>query len=301
MFQATDLFFSDEEAWNECVDTEQCQKVSGQTTKRKGKGKGSARKCQKKRTLDKAKYTKNQLKPSKRRKATEDAPKEVADSKETAGKDTVTTELARAHSRKSLIKAERKRLTDVIQKLNPSATAIEVCTAVKQQVPAHDKSLEAFTLAVMPSATTFLIEHLQKSFIELYDGCTGKDRYLNFQLKWHNRCGMLLVDRNSDLDRFNLHPSEPFAKEIVTVLSKWKSICIPHLKLKCAFKSFLILYCSAAFDVFLRKCHGVLNQSGSTITNSNEEIVQKDGYDVYLRFGGAALATMLHSRLKVVV
>ena len=153
-------------------------------------------------------------------------------------KNTVTTEPARAHNRKSLIKAERKRLTDAIQKLNPSATAIEVCTVVKQQVPTHDKSLEAFTLAVMPSATTFLIEHLQKSFTELYEGCTGKDKYLNFQLKWHNRCGMLLVDRNSDLDRFNLHPSEPFAKEIVTVLSKWKSICIPHLKLKCAFKWF---------------------------------------------------------------
>ena len=91
MFQAIDLFFSDGEAWNECVgDTEQCQKASGQTTKIKGKG--SARKYQKKRILDKVKYMKNQLKPSKRRKATEaapkeadNAPKELADSKELAG------------------------------------------------------------------------------------------------------------------------------------------------------------------------------------------------------------------------
>ena len=59
-------------------------------------------------------YMKNQSKPSKQRKATEGALKEVADSKETAGKDTTGP---RAHNRKSLIKAERKRLTDEIQNL----------------------------------------------------------------------------------------------------------------------------------------------------------------------------------------
>ena len=112
---------------------------------------------------DKAKET--QPKPGKRRKATDCGAKEATDSKDTAGNNATEH---RAHNQKCLIKTEKKRLTDAVQKLNPSATAIGVCTVVKRQVPTHDKALEDFTSAVIPSVTTFLIEHLQKSFIELY-------------------------------------------------------------------------------------------------------------------------------------
>jgi len=51
-----------------------------------------------------------------------------------------------------------------------------------------------------------------------------------------------------------------------------------------------MLYLSAVFKYFLQQCHRVLPKEQETVELS------EDGMDTYLCFGGAALATMLHSR-----
>ena len=105
---------------------------------------------------------------------------------------------------------------------------------------------------------------------------------------------MLLVDTISPLTlQCALHSSEPLAAEIVSVRSKWSRVCNSNLKLKDAFKNFLILFCSAAFDVFLKECHSVMHATGNPPTSATP---QRDSDDVYLCFGGATLAAMLHLR-----
>ena len=70
-----------------------------------------------------------------------------------------------------------------------------------------------------------------------------KDKYLNFQFKWHHRCNMLLVDTNSQLTFLSVHLSEPLAAEIVTVRSKWNRVCNSRLELRNAFKNFVLFCC----------------------------------------------------------
>ena len=101
------------------------------------------------------------------------------------------------------------------------------------------------------------------------------------------------MDTNSQLTLLSVHPSEPLAAEIVAVRSKWRKVCTSHLELKNAFKSFLILFSSAAFDVFLQECHSTLQ---ATESHSASLTPERDSDNVYLRFGGATLAAMLHSR-----
>ena len=106
---------------------------------------------------------------------------------------------------------------------------------------------------------------------------------------------MLLVDTNSQLTLLSIHPSKPLTAEIVTVRSKWRKVCTSHLELQDSFKSFLILFCSAAFYVFLQECHTTLYTSES---RSACIASKRNSDDVYLCFGGATLAAMLHSRYE---
>ena len=90
--------------------------------------------------------------------------------------------------RKHSIRREKKSITNAVERINAMSTAIIVSAAVKHQVPTHDNVLKEFSSSVTPSETVFLIEHLQKQFVELYTSCsTTKDKYLNFQFKWHHR------------------------------------------------------------------------------------------------------------------
>ena len=82
--------------------------------------------------------------------------------------------------------------------MNLMSTAIIVCAAVKQEVPAHDDALKKLTSSLIPSETVFLIEHLQKMFV-----------YRSLSELLNNQCGMLLVDTNAQLTHLSLHPSDP--------------------------------------------------------------------------------------------
>ena len=60
-----------------------------------------------------------------------------------------------------------------------------------------------------------------------------------------------------------------------------------------AFKNYLLLFCSSVYDASLQECHSVLHAGDNP---SLSVVPEKDSDDVYPRFGGAALAAMLHSR-----
>jgi len=83
--------------------------------------------------------------------------------------------------RRALNKKEVSNVMDAVEKINSTSCAIIVCSAVKQQVPAHSNALKELANSLIPGDTVFLFEHLQKTFVELYKSCsTMKDKYLSF-------------------------------------------------------------------------------------------------------------------------
>ena len=53
------------------------------------------------------------------------------------------------------------------------------------------------------------------------------------------------------------------------------------------------MFCSSVLDELLRQCHKVIQ---SFKNSSSKEDTVEDSEDVYYRFAGAAIASMLHAR-----
>ena len=118
-----------------------------------------------------------------------------------------------------------------------------------------------------------------------------KERYLQFQIKWQRHCSYLLVDKNYQLSQIGLHPSDPLAAEVVPAQSKWNNFCFLHSLILSNAKKFLIVFCCCMYDELLRQCHTAIG------TKQQEDVVSsEDTEDVYYRFGGATLCSMLHNR-----
>ena len=87
-----------------------------------------------------------------------------------------------------------------------------------------------------------------------------------------------------------LHPSDPLASKVVLVRAEWSQAFIQLSISKKGSKVLLMLFSSAIFNYFLRQCHVLLEPK------QKATVVMEDEKDTYLRFGGAALASMLHLR-----
>ena len=100
------------------------------------------------------------------------------------------------------------------------------------------------------------------------------------------------MDHNRDLSMIGLHPSDPIAVDVVSIRSQWCHLSTKYSLPKERSKTFLILYCSSVYDELLRKCHSTIEST----CQSDAQPSVADPDDVYYRFGGAAIASMLHSR-----
>jgi len=194
-------------------------------------------------------------------------------------------------SRKMLTKTKKFKMIEHIRCLNPTAIAVMAINEVTHSLPDREVRLREVCFNITPSATVFYVKHLQEIYETFYNECSlMKDRYLHFQLKWHNHCGIFLLKCNQELTAMGLHPSDPLAEKVVSVRAQWNRICIPYSLSQNEKKKFVMLYSSAVFNYFLRQCHRILQKEQETTE------ISEDGKDTYLRFGGAALATMLHLR-----
>jgi len=99
-----------------------------------------------------------------------------------------------------------------------------------------------------------------------------------------------LVDRNQDLTSLGLNPSDPLANKVLSVRAQWSQVVTQHSISKNDKKTFTMMFSSAIFNYFLRQCHSLLELKQIAIA------IVEDDQVTYLRFGGAALASMLHLR-----
>ena len=111
----------------------------------------------------------------------------------------------------------------------------------------------------------FLADGLKKEFMRLYEGCaTAADKYLKFQLKWHQHCSYYLVDCNHELSLIRLHPDYPIAVDVVEVQSQWHCVAMKYSLTRDDANNFLILFSSCVYDELLRTCHSAIDVSQPT-------------------------------------
>ena len=122
-----------------------------------------------------------------------------------------------------------------------------------------------------------------------------KERYLQFQLKWHNYCSYFLASTNRELTDLGLHPADPLADYVVAVRGEWKKVCSSYSMKHDVAKTFLISFSSSVYNEFLRQCQIAITPPTpipATFT------VNEDTDDVYYRFGGGAIADMFKTRYE---
>ena len=198
----------------------------------------------------------------------------------------------KTRSRHVLNKSEKKHAAAHITATNAKEITLKSLSGTAQQLSTLNDTLKNFCDSITPATLLFFTRHLKISFVRLYNECsTLKERYLQFQLKWHNYCSYFLVSNNRDLTYLGLHPADPLADDVVAVRAEWNKVCNCYSVSRDVAKTFLISFCSSVYNELLRQCQVAINPPiPATVT------VNQDSDDVYYRFGGGAIADMLKLR-----
>ena len=133
-----------------------------------------------------------------------------------------------------------------------------------------------------------LINGLLSLFILLYKKCqVGKDKYCRFQLEWLQECSVLLQDEcstcmsvSSSMEVNQLHP-------------KWMQYCLDSKVDIAVSNPVMVTLCSALFDYLMLK---IAKHRKAGCDYQDKTVPSDEEVDVYYRFGGAALCSMLQSR-----
>ena len=127
-------------------------------------------------------------------------------------------------------------------------------------------------------------------FVSVFKSCEkGKDRYSKFQIEWHKSCSMLLMDK---VDRMCM-------KEVLALHQQWLRCCAVCGSGHPAtvYNPVMISLCSATL---MHQLFSEQKEQQASNNSGEPSHIKQDTDDVYYRFGGAAIATMLHLRQEKV-
>ena len=203
----------------------------------------------------------------------------------------------RKQERKVLLKGEKKKMAQSVKDLDAAELSLQLMTDIHTKQMMNGKDIGSFCSSVDLKGLSFLAQHLQESFVRLYNDCSSeKEHYLQFQIKWHRHCSYLLVEKNYQLTQLGLHPDDPISREVFMVRSQWYKLKVQHSLGNVASHTFLTLFCSCVFENLLQECHKVMQTFKKSADVQKDPVA--DSEDVYYRFGGAAIASMLHSKYE---
>ena len=206
-------------------------------------------------------------------------------------------EKQKTHLHHVLNKSEKKHVANHVTTINVEEIMLKsLSDAAKRQLSTINDSLKNFCDSITPATLVFFTQHLKESFVSLYNECsTLKERYFQFQLKWHNYCSYFLVSNNRELTDLGLHPADPLAVNVVTVRAEWNKVCKSCSVGSDTAKTFLISFFSSVYNELLRQCQVAINPPTPIPATST---MNEDSDDVYYRFGGGAIADMLKLRYE---
>ena len=111
------------------------------------------------------------------------------------------------------------------------------------------------------------------------------DRYCRFQLEWHKQSSLLLKDK----------VDEGCQKEISLIHQRWLGYCEGSGVPKEVYNPVMVAVYSAVFDYLMQRVVKQQKREQPDDSGQGTPILEEEE-GVYYRFGGAALATMLHLR-----
>jgi len=206
----------------------------------------------------------------------------------------------KARRRKVATKKEQQRLVTEIRAL--SLTEISSCCLDKTRFKLTEHANQAvveFALEFEPNEVFFVVKSLQNLFAKLYESCSKKkDKFITFKFQWHQNCSILLVKDATDLAQMKLDPADKITTTMLTARQQWVSFYQAKMVTADVAKTFMLVFLGEVFTKLLRVSQSVLAVSSDTAA-SNSTTGSADPVDVYYRFGGATLASMLHNRYKV--
>jgi len=144
----------------------------------------------------------------------------------------------------------------------------------------------------------FIVRCLKNLFTEVYLACAQKkDKFINFQFQWHQKCGLLLVKSTAELAQLRLDPADVTTNAVLTARQQWVNFYEAKMVGHEVAKIFMLIFLAEVYDKLL-KVNQLALQVPPDTTATQCTSVHVDSIDVYYRFGGATLASMLHGRYK---
>ena len=199
------------------------------------------------------------------------------------------THITRRKNRKILERLE------VVKVLRSAPIFEQLKVVLKDSRIFEELSTEKETLAI-------LLQFHQRTFVFLYEeSANGKDKFISFQIQWYKYCSILLLPKEQLIQCIFSPPTY----EMVTVREMWIVFCEKFVDRDSEeLKKFMIKSFIRNIQHFLREVHACVAQismtastsKSTTIVVSTEQV--NEGDDVYFRFAGATLASMLHNRYK---
>jgi len=116
---------------------------------------------------------------------------------------------------------------------------------------------------------------------------------MSFQFQWHKQCSPLLVEKAKDLGSIQVFAGDPSTEAVQIAQKQWIGLYSSHGTNSNVAKMFMLLFLSEVYKELLSKCHIALRPV-SPVSQS----ASSDPIDVYYRFGGAMLASMLRNCYK---
>ena len=201
------------------------------------------------------------------------------------------------HVRKALKKEEKAFIAISLRELN----AEDILNKISDKVSGQSHILSYPDNAVFwedlrtsgKEIVLAIIVHLQEVFSSLYESCgaKGKEKFMQFQLKWHHQCSIFLLSTPDVNDEDNL--------DMARIQERWIGYCLGKSASVDTRNTVIISVYTAVYDHLLCHCNAL--QKSITDEVQPESAIHtaiSDGDSVYYRFCGAALASMLHARYK---
>ncbi|XP_064398964.1 uncharacterized protein LOC135345473 [Halichondria panicea] len=137
-----------------------------------------------------------------------------------------------------------------------------------------------------------LLRTLASLFGLLYKNCDkGKDKYMKFQLEWHQCCSVFLLPPGKNLSDVGIDSKKKV--ELAHFQQRWIGYCDGSCADKHTRDAVMISVCSAVYNYLLKRVSQV--QQSLLMEPTSSGILKGDVDSVYYRFCGAALASMLQS------
>lgn len=204
---------------------------------------------------------------------------------------------SKTHVRKALKKEEKAFISISLRELNAADILNKISDTVSGQshiisYPDNAAFWEDLRTSGKEVVLTIIV-HLLEVFSSLYESCgaKGKDKFMQFQLKWHHQCSnFLLSTPEVNYEDMNL--------DMTRIQERWIGYCLGKSVSVDTRNTVIISVCSAVHDHLLCHCNALQKSISDEVQPESTVHVHTDEDSVYYRFCGAALASMLHARYK---